>query len=126
MITESVFRIYALADGCQAVVSDATRHYYGGYYHVRLRVEAEVKLSANWFENRAAYEDALKRLGSTVIFQRMLEKMAVPEMEIETVRQNLISTFETNLLPYLERPDFPRRFVISEYAKALTSATPLR
>jgi hypothetical protein len=126
MSAESPLRTYSMEYGCQVVISDASRHYYGGYYHVRLRVAAAVELTAEWFENRAAYEDALRRLGSPVIFSRILEKMAVPDVEIDSVRQSLISAFETNLVPYLVRPDFPRRFVISEYAKALTTVNPLR
>lgn len=126
MNSETPVKTYALADGCRAVVNDMTRHYYGGYFHVRLQVEAEVALSVDWFENRAAYEDALGRLGSRVTFQRLLEKMAVPEPDIDNVRQDLISTFEANLLPYLVRADFPRRFVFSEYAKSLASVTPLQ
>lgn len=115
-------RTYPLAGGCRAVLSDATRHYYGGYFHVRLEVRADLELTAECFENRAAYEDALGRLGSRVTFRRILDKMAVPEPELDDVRRSLIGAFETNLLPYLLRPDFPRRFVASEYARSLTPA----
>ena len=126
MNAENVLRTYKLADGWQAIVSNATRHYYGGYFHVRLHVAAEVALSAEWFESQIVYEDALRRLGNPVTFKRVLEKMAVPDSEIDSVLQDLISAFETNLVPYLLRPDFPRRFVISEYAKALKSSASFR
>lgn len=126
MNSERPFRTYDLSDDCQAVVRDATRHYYGGYYLIRLQVVAAVELSTDWFESPAAYQDALGRLGSPVMFRRTLEKMAVPEGEIDAVRHSLLSDFESNLVPYLMRPDFPRRFVVSEYAKALTQAAPFR
>jgi hypothetical protein len=117
---------YDLADGLRAVVRDETRHYYGGYFHVTLRVEADVTLVAGWFESPALFEDACGRLGSTIRFCRTLEKMAVPGDEVDAVKQDLLSSFESNLLPYLARPDFPSRFAISEYGKSLKSPAILK
>ncbi|BCS54006.1 hypothetical protein [Geobacter sp. SVR] len=118
MTPETVIRTMKLSDGVTAAILDATCHYFGGYYHVRLRVEAEVPLSASWFDSTSDYRDALERLGASVRFERSLEKMAVPENEIEDVRQALLQSFEVNVQPYLSRPDFARRFVLSEHAKA--------
>ena len=122
MNTENPYRVYPLSGGCQAIVRDETRHYYGGYYHVRLQVEAEIALMPEWFESESLYKDALNRHGSAIRFYRLLEKMAVPEWEIVAVRQSLINDFEINLVPYLLRPDFPRRFVTGECAKSLKSS----
>ena len=108
------------------MVNNITRHYYGGYYHVRLQVVTEVELSEEMFESREVYEDAFKRLGSPITFSRMLEKMAVPEVEIDTVCQSLINDFEVNLVPYLKLPDFPRRFVLSEYNRILKTSPQFR
>ncbi|MBI2353904.1 MAG: hypothetical protein HYV06_02545 [Deltaproteobacteria bacterium] len=118
MINEEIIMECGLADGVTAVVRDASRHYFGGYYHVRLLVTADVALSAAWFGGAAEYEDAVGRLGSSVRFSRTLEKMAVPRAEVDAVRSTLLDSFETNLRTYLFRPDFPRRFALSEYGKA--------
>jgi len=121
MTSEKIIREFDLADGVKVLIRDATRHYYGGYYQVRLQVMADVPLSVAWFGDVPEYEDAIRRLGRSVRFSRTLEKMAVPLAEIETVRSSLLESFETTLLTYLSRPDFPCRFVLSEFGKARKS-----
>ena len=124
MSAESVVRECLLAHGVKAVIRDATRHYFGGYYIVSLQVTAEVQVSAAWFDTAQEYEDALVRLGGSARFTRTLEKMAVPLDQVEAVQRSLLDSFEANLLVYLSRPDFPGRFVRSEYEKVLKPVSP--
>ena len=119
--TEKLIRTCVLGGGVQAVISDQTSHYFGGYYHVRILVSADVPLSAGAFADASEYQDALRCLGSSVSFSRTLEKMAVPDSEIDAVRQQLLAAFDANVLPYLLRADFAGSFVQSEYRKALKS-----
>lgn len=121
MCSEGVVRVCNLADGVAAVVRDDTRHYFGGDFHVRLQVAVDVPLTLAWFQDAQEYEDAVKLLGRISRFSRTLEKMAVPQEEVEAVRLDLLNSFEANLLPYLSRPDFPCRFVLSEFRKARKS-----
>ena len=39
-----IIRECELAEGIVALIRDSTRHYFGGYYHVRLQVTADVPL----------------------------------------------------------------------------------
>jgi hypothetical protein len=110
-----------LGGGVQATVRDLTRHYFGGYFHVRILVGADVPVTAGAFSDASEYQDAVRRLGSFVCFSRTLEKMAVPDSEIDVVRQHLLTSFDTHMLPYLLRADFADNFVLSEYRKALKS-----
>ncbi len=119
-----IVRKCELSEGIVALIRDISRHYFGGYYHVRLQVTADVPLCKAWFESVAEYEDALGRLGGTVRFSRNLEKMAVPLAEVDVVRNSLLDSFEANLRGYLSRPDFPGRFVLSEYAKSRKAVAP--
>jgi len=121
MDSERIIREYDLGGGITARLRDATRHYFGGYYHVRIEVSADVPLSAAPFADAEEYRAALRLLGEQVHFHRTLEKMAVPEAGIAAVRQGLLEAFDTNVLPYLSRPDFPERFMRSEYARCLKS-----
>jgi hypothetical protein len=102
-----------------AQLRDGTRHYFGGYYHVRIEVGADVTLSASSFADADEYRAALLLLGDRICFHRVLEKMAVPESGIDAARQGLLDAFATNVLPYLSRPDFPEHFMRSEYARCL-------
>lgn len=118
---ENVIKTCLLGGGVRATVSDQSCHYFGGYYHVRIRVCADVPVSEGAFFSAAEYQDAVKSLGASVRFSRTLEKMAVPESELEDVRRHLLMSFDAHELPYLARSDFPDRFVQSEYRKALKS-----
>jgi hypothetical protein len=119
--TENVITTCALGGGIQAVLCDRTIHYFGGYYHVRISVSADVPVSAGAFAAESEYQDAVERLGGSVCFSRTLEKMAVPDKEIDAVRQQLLASFDMNMLPYLLLDDFADSFVRSEYRKALQS-----
>ncbi len=121
---EKIIRVCPLGGDIQATVSDVTRHYFGGYYHVRIRISADVAVSEAAFAGQADYQDALQRLGSSVQLSRTLEKMAVPEGEIDSVRRHLLESFDANVLPYLQRDNFAGSFVLSEYRKALKQSAP--
>lgn len=116
---------YQLPDSREVVVSDITSHYFGGYYNVRLQAFAEVALAEEMFDSRERFEDAVKRLGAVLRFERTLEKMAVRMDEVDTARHELIGTFQNNVLPYLSRPDFFKRYANTEYEKSLKRKTVL-
>jgi hypothetical protein len=118
---ENIIKTCRLAGGLLATVSDLTSHYFGGYYHVRILVRVDVPVTAAAFDGTPDYQDAVMRLGASVSFSRTLEKMAVPDSEIDSVRQQLLSSFDATMLPYLMRDDFADSFVRSEYRKALKS-----
>jgi hypothetical protein len=122
MRTETLIKTCMLGGGIRAKISDLTRHYFGGYYHVRIQVSADVPVSAGDFSDSTEYQDAVRRLGTFVSFSRNLEKMAVPDSELDVVRRHLLASFDTNVLPYLLRDDFAGSFVQSEYRKALKSS----
>jgi hypothetical protein len=122
---ENIIKTCELGSGIQATISDQTCHYFGGYYHVRIQISADVAVSADAFADASEYQDAVKRLGPIVRFNRTLEKMAVPDSEIDVVRQHLLTSFDTHMLPYLLRADFADSFVLSEYRKALKSRAAL-
>lgn len=120
-LPENVITTCTLGGGVQATISDLTSHYFGGYFHVRIQVRADVPVSSDAFASAADNTDAVRRMGPAVCFSRILEKMAVPEGEIEAVRQHLLTSFDTTMLPYLQRDDFSDNFIRSEYRKALKS-----
>jgi len=113
----NIIRECTLANSIKAVIHDVSSHYFGGYYHVRLQITAEVTLCKSWFSSASEYEDAIRRFGDAVSFKRTLEKMAVPATEVDSVKSELLESFDTNVLSYLLRHDFPSRFVLTEYHK---------
>ncbi|MFZ4856412.1 MAG: hypothetical protein ACOYL3_08455 [Desulfuromonadaceae bacterium] len=101
---------------------DQTRHYFGGYYHVKLLACCDIPLEQSYFESAEEYCAAVGKLGTAVRFERVLEKMAVPEAEIATVRTRLTDAFHETSVTYLSSPGFAPGFVRSEYQKCMKKA----
>ena len=105
---------------------DQTRHYFGGYFHVKVLVYCDIPLERSYFDEGAEFEQAVKIMGPSARFQRILEKMAVPEADLASVRDSLISAFHDTTLEYLSDPAFPRRFVRSVFRKCVKKPTVTR
>lgn len=119
---EELVMTRTLASGIPVSLVDITGHYFGGYYHVRMEVRADIPVRPDYFQDDAQYEDAVKRLGTELPYRRTLEKMAVHMDELSAVRSALIESFENTVIHYLQHRDFARRFVAVTYAKQLQKA----
>jgi len=106
---------YPLSGSLVVCVSDETGHYFGGYYHVRLMARCDVPITEGLFASQGEFMKVRAILGETVSFERALEKMAVPEHELDDVKHSLLHSFETNLLPYMKHSGFADGFVKNQY-----------
>ena len=122
MIIESI----TLDSGLCITLLDQTRHYFGGYFHVKVLAYCDIPLKMSYFENNSEFSDAVGKMGATVRFERVLEKMAVPESCIESVRCQLTQDFHDTTRVYLSVPDFAPRFVQSEYRKRIIKTSQFR
>lgn len=93
MISSAPYTEISLPGNGQVCVYDHSRIYFGDYYHVRLEVRCEF----------AGQTEA-------VIYNRFLEKMAVPSAAVEEVKLALVAEFRRNSLPYLVNPDFQAKY----------------
>lgn len=109
-----------LDNGCVLTIANVSSHYFGGYYHVRLHVSGVIPLLQEYFVNEEAWAEGLRVLGDGLVFSRELGKMGVPTAEMPVVAAELRSSFERTMLPYLNHPDFARRFVQGEFRKRAT------
>lgn len=101
---------------------DQTSHYFGGYYHVRIIAYSDISVESSYFDTVTEFNDAFKKLGATVRFERVLQKMAVPEVEIESVRTQLSHDFYKNATKYILADDFASCFIRNEYRKQQNKA----
>lgn len=105
---------------------DQTQHYFGGYYHVKVLAYCDIPLEKSYFADAAEFSLAVELMGMTVRFERLLEKMAVPESEISDVRNALTRCFHATTKKYIAVPDFPLRFVQTEYVKRTKKSAHIR
>jgi hypothetical protein len=96
-------------------VSDVSKHYYGGYWHVILEIQSLVFVAKGDFSDAATASAARGLLGEVVPFVRRLERMAVRGDQLDDVRKELLERFELNMLPFLEHERFAARFIQTEY-----------
>lgn len=122
MIIETIMLDSALC----ITLLDQTRHYFGGYYHVKVLAYCDVPLELSYFNNDTELNDAIEKMGTSVRFERILEKMAVPESAIDSVRNQLTQAFHETTKAYLSVPDFAPRFVRSEYLKRAKKTSQIR
>ena len=115
MSDQALLRDCSLANGLRVIVTDVSRHYYGGYWQVALEVRCLVPLETGCFSDTATAEDARRLLGDAVPFVRKLERMAVRCDEQETARMELLERFDCHLLPFLGNNRFPDRFIQTEF-----------
>ncbi|MDD5475580.1 MAG: hypothetical protein PHU03_03595 [Syntrophales bacterium] len=73
-------------------------------------------MEAEYFETRDDYELVKKVLGPEISFTVKKERTFVKNENQEKVFAELLEDFKSDSLPYLERPDFPARFVLSKLA----------
>jgi hypothetical protein len=121
-----IIETITLDSGHCIALLDQTRHYFGGYYHVKVLAYCDIRLEQEYFESIAEYSSAVEKMGTTVRFERVLEKMAVPESGIESVRRQLTQAFHETTISYLSVPDFAPRFVRSEYQKLVKKSSRIR
>ena len=105
---------------------DQTQHYFGGYFHVKVLVFCDIPLEQSYFEDDVEYSHAVKKMGTSVRFERVLEKMAVPESEVDSVRCQLMQAFHDTTKAYLATPDFAPRFVRNEHQKQIKKISHIR
>ena len=121
MIIETI----TLSSNLCVTLLDQTCHYFGGYYHVKVLIFCDIPLEQSYFENDAEFQNAVEKMEPMVRFERVIEKMAVPESGIESVRSQLIQAFHDTSKAYLSNPDFAPRFVQSEYRKIIKKTSHL-
>ncbi|MCX5834203.1 MAG: hypothetical protein NTV99_06795 [Deltaproteobacteria bacterium] len=77
------------------------------------RVKVEVK--EEYFDRREHYEMTRKMYGPEVLFEYMNVRAFVPVRDREKVFRDFEHHFKKDSLPYISKPQFPSRFVLSKY-----------
>lgn len=111
---KNVVREIPLANGLTVRFTDATRRYFGDYHQVRVEISCEVPLTAGLFDAPAAFEAAVKLLGSRVVYLKKVEHQGVPTLGTAAALERVIQQFIDHTLDYFSGEAFPRRFVQSE------------
>ena len=100
-----------LDNGLTLLFTDTTRRYYGNFFRVRIVVSCSIQLTELLCPSLEDFEQLRGFLGEAAPYERILEKMGVPEQEIGTVKDHLLAKFVETSVPYLADPAFPQRYI---------------
>lgn len=111
---------WTLKNGLELEALDLSENYWADFWNLRIQIVGRVKVDPSLipFEDPLA-EEALKALGDEVTYLREITKVGVREEELQQQRRKVLLTFEQNALPYLQHPDFPRRFLLRRFEETL-------
>lgn len=110
-------RVMDLPNGLVFRFYDRTRHYYGGFYHVKVEACCELQVVPEIFSSTEDHSRAVAILGPVFNYSKVIERMGVPEPDILSVRDQLISRFAESSLTYISSPTFPSGVVRRELEK---------
>lgn len=103
-------------------IYDASKKIAGDRWQVLMVARVEIPVSETLMaaDGQPAEElDDLKAvLGETVVFEQKSKRIFIASSEKDKVFDELLNGFIKTVLPYLSRPEFPRRFVYKKYREA--------
>jgi hypothetical protein len=107
---------------------DRSRKIAGDRWLVELVGELEIPITENFWtvvsENDIDLLDCIrKKLGDRLQFSISRIRNFVADSEKEAVSAELISRFEENILPYMDKPDFVRKLFMKKFNEARDKCT---
>lgn len=105
-----------LANGLVLQVRDRSRQIAADTTKVELELVLPVEVQAGFFDNDKDCELVKQMFGSQISFIVKKERTFVKNENRESVFAELLNDFKEDSLPYLERQDFPARFIQAKLA----------
>jgi hypothetical protein len=93
-------------DHSRAIAIDTTK--------VELAIKINVAVKNEYFDNPEDFDTVTRVFGKEIFFEYEKERTFVHREEKEKIFNELLEDFTKSTLPYIEKPDFPSRFVLSK------------
>ena len=98
-------------DGSRVIAADTAS--------VVIVVRIPVEVKDTYFDDASSYQKTVKVFGSPILFEYRNERTFVPIEERQSLFMAMLESFKKDVLPYLSREQFPKRFVLSKYEETL-------
>jgi hypothetical protein len=115
-----------LTNGLHLRFYDQTNRYFGDYHRVRIVVEIELTLNNELLDDPELLTAGKKRFGAVLTTNKVLERMGVPGNRVDSLRAELVASYQTEVQSYLSRPEVPQRLLRAELANKPSASTILR
>lgn len=108
-------RSYSLDNGLAVNIINKTYRYFGSYFTVFLELISEIPVKREYFASDEDFENALSLLGEKQIYCKEIKRHSVYEEDISNVIDVTIRYFEENSLPYLNKDQFLKKFILKRF-----------
>ncbi len=108
-----------LPNGLVAEIWDGSRMIAADTTTVVVVVKIPVALKEEYFEDPAACRKTAKVFGSPIVYEYRNERTFVHAGEREALFNEFLANFRKDVLPYVSKDQFPKRFVLSKYHEIL-------
>ncbi len=98
-------------DGSRLIAADTTT--------VVLVVKIPVVLKEEYFEDPAACRKTARVFGSPLVYEYRNERTFMSVGEREALFNEFLANFKKDVLPYVSKEHFPKRFVLSKYQEMI-------
>ncbi|ACN17312.1 hypothetical protein HRM2_42560 [Desulforapulum autotrophicum HRM2] len=113
---KTIVQQIALENGQKLTIKDLSRKISTDAYQVVMEANIDVDVVPGLFASQimgnTPFESILKKVGTPARFKKRVERNFIMADEKEAVFQNLVDTFNTTLVSYLSKPDFPAKLVM--------------
>ena len=94
-------------DGSRLIAADTTT--------VVVVVKIPVTVKEEYFEDPADWRKTAKVFGSPIVYEYRNERTFMSVGEREALFNEFLANFKKDVLPYVSKDHFPKRFVLSKY-----------
>ncbi len=108
-----------LPNGLVAEIWDGSRMIAADTTTVVVVVKIPVALKEEYFEDPVDCRKTAKVFGSPIVYEYRNERTFVHVGEREALFNEFLASFKKDVLPYVSKEHFPRRFALSKYHEIL-------
>ena len=108
-----------LPNGLVAEIWDDSRMIAADTTTVVVVVKIPVDVKPEYFEDPAACRKTARVFGSPLVYEYRNERSFVAAGERESLFDEFLASFKKDVLPYVSKEHFPKRFVLSKYQEMI-------
>ena len=110
-----------LDNGLELKIMDNSKGIIGDRWYISVIAQVDVPVAKAVAADSTGVilsEEVKRILGDPVRFEKKMERHFIDQHEKDDIKHGLEVSLTESLMPYVSRPEFPKLFVIKQYAKA--------
>jgi len=115
-MSETLVEALELENHLTLKLYDGSKQIAGDRWLIKFIAQVEIPVDSSVVDITEIDWDAIKTaLGPMIVFEQKRERNFIDDEEKNTVFQSLQDNFKTTQMPYLNHPEFAKRFILRRY-----------